>query len=312
MDLSRVKISDGEITESFNSLGDWAEYAFKIGFESQRYSNDKTRLISILSVPARDVFVSLVALGAVVADASTYDDSDTLSWTDFKNLETGAVVYFRDRDRFLRGVVEEFDEQMCARIIRDQRSVSHYIFEHNFSSNELGFEKPDKLTGSRYENQDLILKVLSSMGISTDSKWLNSVYPKIVINTVKRLFKIDADMLELKIDNDSLPLSSLLKISESGKPGSGKLLLNTQKNAVSAFKPALAIISTRYFDKIIREYSFSNMLIILEHHEYDEAVSEIARLVRDRGEAVPAQLSFINNSPSSVKVMTKLMPRNTR
>lgn len=304
-----ITLYDGEFSANLKELGGWAEFAYRIGYESSQYDAPDTRLVSVISVPCREVFVALVCLGAVISDAETFDGSGTLTWEQFIHLDDGTIIYFRDsRNQLVRGHLGPFDDQLNARSVRDRRNIDHFILEGKFSTAYVRFDNPVQAESDGTEAQ--ILKFLGSLGLSVDPNWLCSIYPPISVNTVKTVFKEASSQLDLIAQGEKMALSSLLKISETGGPGSGRILLNPERNARFSATAKLAIASTRYFERIIRELSFSNLMIILEHNEYDSSVATLSRLIRDKGIALPERLEFMNSQTNGVFSMTKIMPRN--
>lgn len=309
--MLNIKLCDGEFSANLKELGGWAEFAYRIGYESSQYGSSDTRLVSVISVPCRDVFVALVCLGAVISDAETFDGSSALTWEQFIHLDDGTIIYFRDGlNQLVRGHLGPFDAQLNARPARDRRNIDHYILETRFSTAYVRFDNP--IQTERDGNETQILNFLGSLGLSVDPNWLCSIHPPISVNTVKTLFKEASSQLDLLVQGKKLALNSLLKISETGGPGTGRILLHPERNTRFSTSAKLAIASTRYFDRIIRDLSFSNLMIILEHNEYDSSVGTLSRLIRDKGAALPEHLEFMNSHDDGVFSMTKIMPRNRR
>jgi hypothetical protein len=86
-------------------------------------------------------------------------------------------------------------------------------------------------------------------------------------------------------------------------------LLNSEKVNRSNNNPDVAIFSTRYFDRIVRGFSASNLIIVLNFDEYDAGVSKLSRNIRDKGEGIPSALKSMLDIPASMHAMSRLMPR---
>jgi hypothetical protein len=310
VNLDTFAIRDDSMEEySLNELGEWATLAFKLGYESFSYSSTDKRCVTIVSVPSRDLFTSIVSLGALVADAASFRGDGILSWEQLIELENGLLVYFKDRNKIIRGYLGDFVEDLQARTIEDARSVKHFVTKSRLPSYEIKFNSP-KSKGKTEDDEHLILDIFKEgFGLVVEKDWLRTVHPKISLNIVKHNFLAALSNLEVVGKLNSLPLSSFLSLTESSKPGSGKIFLKSEKNANADFVPKMAILSSSSFEKLIREYSQSDLVITLEHHEYDESIASVARSLRQAGEDSPNTLEFSQSTPSGVRLISKVMRR---
>lgn len=310
MNFDSFAIRDDSMEEySLNELGEWATLAFKLGYESFRYSFTDKRYVTIVSVPSKDLFTSIVALGALVADAASFRGDGILSWEQLIELENGQLVYFKDRNKIFRGYLSDFVEDFQARTIEDARSVKHFVTKSRLPDYEIRFNSP-KSKGNTEDDERLILEVFKEgFGLTVDKDWLRTLHPKISLNIVKHRFLAALSNIEAVGIRNSLPLSSLLSLTESSKPGAGKIFLKSEKNANVNFIPKMAILSSSSFEKLIREYSHSDLVITLEHHEYDESIASVARALRQVGDDSPNTLEFAQTTPSGVRLISKVMRR---
>lgn len=310
MNFDSFTIRDDSMEKySLNELGEWATLAFKLGYESFSYSLPDKRYVTIVSLPSKDFFTSIVALGALVADAASFQGDGILSWEQLIELESGQLVYFKDRNKISRGYLSDFNEDFQARTIEDVRSVKHFVTKSRLSEYEIRFNSP-KSKGKTEDEERFILDVFKeNFGLSVDKGWMRTVHPKISLNTVKHNFLATLSSLKVVGAQNSMPLSSLLGLTESDKPGSGKIFLKSENNSNANFIPKMAILSSSSFGRLIREYSQSDLVITLEHHEYDESIASVARALRQAGEDSPNTLALSQSTPSGVRLISKVMKR---
>lgn len=309
MDFSNLEVFDQEVRESIEALGDWASFALRLGFEHRAYQDPQKRLVTIVCVPTRDLFSALVAAGAVIADAIHFKDSNLITWDSFASLEDGTEIYLTDsRGICVKGKVDEFDSQYGARAVEDRKGVKHFVLEKNFDNFSIRFDKP-ATAGDPHASEEMVIHFLEKLNVKEANKWIRSVYPTVSINAVKKVFKENLTDLGFGAEGNDVHLNSLLKISENGEPGSGRLLLNSEKVNRSNNNPDVAIFSTRYFDRIVRGFSASNLIIVLNFDEYDAGVSKLSMNIRDKGEGIPSALKSMLDIPASMHAMSRLMPR---
>ena len=292
------KLADEFESLSLDQLGDWARYAFELGARSFPYDAEDVRLVTIVSVPARDVFAPIVALGALVAEALSFDGTGLLDWDEFLKLDNGTKIFFIDNGQKWRsGVLDSFDDGLSGRRVIDmsQRSpTTHFILKSNFKEKCVAFKKSTAVTGS-VDNEEKIKRFLCAADQEQIGGWLRTVKPKIAINSVKTIFKASVQDLFLRFgNNNSLRLIDLLKITEEESPGSGKLLLKSAGNAASDSTYKLAILNTARYEKSIKKYASSNIIVLLEHQEYDEEVAALTGELRKSSRALPNELQYLD------------------
>lgn len=310
MNLDSFSLSDKcKLEYTLNELGDWAALAFRLGYESFKYGENANRCVTIVSVPSREIFTAIVALGAVVADASSFRGDGVLSWDQLKELDEDQLVYFIDRNKTVRGYLDGFNEEYQARIIRDGRSAKHFVTETNLSSYEIRFDSPNS-KGKSEDDEHLLLELFSlSFGLNIDRAWLRTIHPAISMNIVKHNFISAISDVKIVFRSKAMLLSTFLSLTDSLKPGSGKVLLKSEKNSTTVFNPKLAILSSGSFERLIREYSHSDLVIALEHHEYDEGIASVARSLRQAGEDSQVTSAFSEHIPNGVRLISKAMKR---
>jgi hypothetical protein len=298
-----------ELEYTLSELGDWAVLAFRLGYDSFKYGEKENRCITLASVPTREIFTAIVAMGAIVADASSFQGNGMLSWSQFRELQVDQPVYFTDRTRTIRGRLGGFNEEYQARTILDARLGSHFVTESNFYNYKIRFDSP-RTIGNSPEDDQLVLEFFQQgLDLKVDENWLRTIHPPISLNIVKHNFIGAISDVGLLFKSKTIPLSRFLSLTESLGPGSGKILLKSEKNSTIDFNPKLAILSTASFERLIREYARSDLVIVLEHHEYDEAVASVARSLRLAGEDSAVTRAFTENVPNGVRLISKDMRR---
>lgn len=311
MDFSNLEVFDKEVRERVEALGDWASFALRLGFEHRVYQDPQKRLVTIVCVPTRDLFSALVAAGAVIADAIHFKDSNVITWDSFSSLADGTELYLTDsRGICIKGRVGEFNSEYGARAVEDRKGGKHFVLEKHFDDFSIRFDKPAH-AGDAHSSEKMVIHFLERLNAKDADKWIRSVYPTVSVNAVKKVFKENLTDLGVGAEGNDVHLNSLLKISENGGPGSGRVLLNSEKVNRSNNNPEVAIFSTRYFDRIVRDFSASNLIIVLNFDEYDAGVSKLSRNIRDKGESVPLALKSMLNTPVTMHSMSRLMPRVT-
>jgi hypothetical protein len=294
---------------ALKDLGEWAILAFQLGYRSYSYDGSDNRYVTIVSVPSREMFTAILVLGALVADATVFEGDGLLTWKQLKELDDDQLVYFTDRKRVIRGYLGEFNEEYQARTIRDAKSATHFVFESNFRNYEIRFNSP-KSKGKTSGDEDQFIECFNKIfNLNIDKDWLRTMHPNISLNIVKHAFTTAISKVEVVFEEETIPLGKFLNITESTKLGSGKVFIKSEKNSASVFNPKVAILSSGSFEKLIRQYSHSDIVITLEHHEYDESVAAIARSLRDAGEDSSETLEFSRHGPDSVRVISKVMRR---
>ena len=276
------KIKDEFGSFCLDDLGAWARYAFDLGIEAFNYRHPSNRLIAIVSVPSRAIFAPLLAIGALAADAYSYDGSDALSWVRFLDLADGTIIYFRDGHRWRSGRLGAFDSALAGRRIEDvSRSATHFILENNFESKQISLQKPSDSKGFlKHEKQ--IARLLTTLGAENVHSWLRAVKPQIVINSTKTIFKDNLGELCFDLPNQkSIKITDFLRITESDDPGSGKLLLKSAHRASTKTTHRLALLDTPFFEKLAPNYASSNVVLLFEHHEYDERIAAMSLKIRE-------------------------------
>ena len=87
------------------------------------------------------------------------------------------------------------------------------------------------------------------------------------------------------------------------------MLLKSERANDFLTPPRAVVLNTRKFEETVREYSFANLAIVLEHHEYDEYVSSLVQKMRLNGSSLPVDLQRFNNPPGGVKSCSMLLKR---
>lgn len=294
---------------SLEDLGNWAVFAFKLGYESFRYSREDLRLVTIVSVPSRELFTALVVLGALVADGECFNGEGLLTWEQLIELEAQQLVYFTDRNKVVMGYLDKFDEKYQARTIRDAKNALHFVTESSFNNYQIRFSSP-KSRGSSGTDESLVLEGFKSgFNLNIEQEWLRTLKPNISLNVVKHSFIASISNLAYVFEEGAIPLSKFLNLTEVNKAGSGKVLVKSERNATVDFKSKLAILSSGSFGRLIRAYSHSDLVITLEHHEYDESIASLARSLRQTGDDSDITVDLSETDGDSLRVISKVMKR---
>ncbi len=308
LDAFRIQDESGE-QYRLKELGDWAILAFKIGYETFRYDENENRLVTIVSVPSREIFTAFVVLGALVADGESFSGDGLLTWEQFRTLDDNKPVYFFDRGKIKAGFLDKFSEELQARAIRDTKPAFHYVTESNLRDYQIRFESPRSKGNSEVEQLHLLSAFNSSFELNVGKEWLRTLYPSISLNIVKHIFTKAIANVSCVLDDGSISLEEFLLLTEVNKIGSGKVLLKSERNSNSASDPKIAILSTGSYARIVREYPHSDLVITLEHHEYDESIATTARSLRQQGKDLEITRNFSQTASGSVRVFSKVMPR---
>lgn len=292
-------------------LGAWANFAFELGYKSYKYDVKDHRCVTIVSVPVRGVFSALIILGAMAADAEQFKGEGLLSWEAFNRLENGQLVYFTDRNKLLRGYLADFNQAYEARAIQDSKSVTHFVTEENLSRYKIRFSSP-KSKGKTHTDETKIISAFNTLcNLTLDPDWLRTLQPNISLNAVKYSFMSTIAEIDCVYGDNTIGLSALLCITENTTMAAGKVLLKSEKSASSELRPKLAILATGSFERLIRDYSYSDLIIVLEHHEYDENIATLARAIRQSGNSSVVTDYFSKQPLQSVKVISKIMRRSS-
>lgn len=310
MDFPSLKISDGDVCQSIGSLGDWASFALRLGFEHRKFHHPDKRIVTIMCVPTSTLFSILVATGAILADATINDDSNILTWDLLCSLEPGTEVFYScDHQKYVKYKFERTSDEFGGSVVlTGNKSVKQYVIRDNFSENSIRFKKPvNSRDGS--SSEDNIIGFLDKLNIEGAREWAMPVYPTVTLNCVKKKLKENLADLSISYKESSITLSSLLSITENSDRGMGRLLLTSEKNNLSIRNPALAIFSTRYFETLIREFAASNLIIILRSDDYDNTMSTLAKKIRDYSEHIPISLKKMLDTPKNLHVISRLVSR---
>lgn len=308
LDAFRIQDESGE-QYRLKELGDWAILAFKIGYETFRYDENENRLVTIVSVPSREIFTAFVVLGALVADGESFSGDGMLTWEQLRKLDDHQLVYFSDRGKITSGYLHKFSDEFQARTIRDARSALHYVTESNLRNYQIRFESPRSKGNSEVEQLHLLSAFNSSFELNVRKDWLRTLYPSISLNIVKHIFTKAIANVSCVLDDGNISLGEFLLLTEVNRMGSGKVLVKSERNPNSVSDPKIAILSTGSYERIAREYPHSDLVIILEHHEYDESIAKTARSLRQQGKDSEITRNFSQTASGSMRVISKVMRR---
>ena len=232
-----------------------------------------------------------------------------LSWEQLKELDDGQLVYFTDRNKVVRGYLEGFNEEYQARTIRDAKSATHFVTESSLSNYQIRFNSPKSKGKTETDENQIITGFNAGFNLGLEKDWLKTLRPNISLNIVKYAFMSSISKVECVFEEGNIPLSLFLCMTETTKSGSGKVLVKSERNKTSVFNPKIAILSSGSFERLIRECSSSDVVIILEHHEYDESIATLARSLRQAGVDSGITIEFSKHISDSVKVISKVMKR---
>lgn len=294
---------------SLADLGPWAVFAYRLGVEARRFPIGSERLVSFISVPSRDLFIPIMAIGSILCDGYLFNGQEEMSWDYFlNNIADDTPVYFSYGKKQVKAKLGSVENG--ARIaIETTRSgeKKHFLFKRHLDNKEVKFESP-----SRYPLSPEGVNFFQDLGIEHYQEWYEAMYPLISINSVKHRFISNIQKLSIQTLNGGLSFSEILKPTETGKLGSGRSLLLSETTTKALEKSSkVVIIGTRRLEKVMREYSSSDLFIVLENAEYDSAIAGISRRVRELAKPLPPDQKFMNSPPTGVKISTFLAQRST-
>ena len=310
--MRNIHLSDGGESIEIDALGAWATFAYDLGYQTFSFDDETNRIVTVVSVPDRTIFSILLALGCVVGDASLESIENQLTWSQFIKLPNGTTVHFSDGDRVRSGVLADLDSSIpdCRWAnTRGKGSSRHSFLKFSYAEKNVSLVR-NKVPAVLDARDRSVIQFLSELGHTKRESWLKTVYPMTVISTIKHRFSTAVHRIRLELEGGgSGPLSSVLEISENGEPGSGKLLLKSERANDFLSPPKAVILNTRKFEETVREYSFANLAIVLEHHEYDEYTSSLVQRMRASGSDLPTHLQSFNQAPAGVKSCSMLLKR---
>ena len=302
---NRISVHDGC---DKSSLPDWAAELVWLGAWCRSSQLAGKRLIVFAVLPTRELAVAFAGLGCLVAGASIFEDA--LSWTTFKKLPIGRVLFWSSSNgkAHYRGSIVGFkgdggDERIVVEVVKASKR-SHVGTRSEISRMFFGnyrFTEEEPPTAPRATSLDAAGQSLGSLVENLNPRWIWADGAEGLLLTSVATFGSATANFSLSIDGRTpIAMSELLCFGRNRGQTHAKLRIDHPRGALAGKFPLAILDGPKAF--MVHEHlaTVPNMLVILDRSEYQGDVHDAALGLRsisrdchdtDFQIAVPGQFS---------------------
>lgn len=299
----RITLNEGDFEIPASDAGDWLSYAISLGEYLGRNTGSNKRSIFCVAAPETELFALLCAFGALSVVSSSDANQELLTFSSFMSLKPETSLYWEDlgSGKMKSGLVSSAHSyEGGGRMVVSRDGVSHAVFRSNFNRFKFQFTQG---RARRRSGENELRTFYDFYNIDGDAILANMKPTVISHGNKNRLLSVSKSVCMGGAEK-KLPLATILDIGSEDAVGRGSFRVFSDVTQVDENKCALAIfIGSRRFDRLVHNYSGSNLLFLFRSDEFSEDVrSRISEISAESAHDVP-------NVPSSIRAQNFMVTR---